>query len=806
MVQNVIPMSGPPNLIGDPVYVNTDGPGFMSALCAESDIACPSGLDLNGQINYLRSIKTLSEAKKIYDWLSHERSFGPLTGGPFWGNVDPIAVAESGSMKLANMMIGFTSFEGSLVEATYPYTYNKNNIMNAYSGVDPRNSYGECVNYSYDTKQFLISRYYQRMSCEYNFPQNQADMTNDHAIKMALAIYGDVSFRSGSVRHAMHYRNAGANVWVYNFDTDEHLVESSTLFGAPHASELKYFFGWGNQNLPWQAEIGTFLLRSWINFAVTGDPSSGDYNWVQFDGDEGHMEIENTESQAVFRNDAKFDFDLLVDLDVNDLENVYDGSCATTIITTTTQQPNGWCRQIDVSGEVAGIYNVGGRYTITDEIINSHSVWKLDNRNNWLHLGDDGIWGFYFTKNGNDRVIWKPKESDECPARDPGLWDYWTGSTVATAHSGLSIVEVNGPTSSTTTKPTTLPTTVPTTVGTTTTTPECTPIQLVDDCLNLIIDGWLAPTLTIGGIYGGVWNGQPHNCAPIWKYDGNDGPRYMFLGENNKWTVAFTLGGTPIMSQTQTDTCPARETADWIYHGEDGDSNAEPSTLNVAVAPALPRDCDQIEVSGSKTNIYMQFAGIYSVEESVEHNGAPVWKMGAGTDSRYIYLDSDNWWKIYSAIGFDSLIFDQRSPASLNCPGREPDNWMYWHEDFQTATGPSEISVTVYTQTTTTPPITTITKTTTPPTTTEGTTTASPTTTSTISAYLFSIYTKRYEYILALEDQSITYQFILIFTIYIIFVNHIYHKYIYISQIYIYHIRNLRILKKETGCQILLDG
>ena len=46
----------------------------------------------------------------------------------------------------------------------------------------------------------------------------------------------------------------------------------------------------------------------------SGNPSSDAYPWSKFDGHELHMEIENDATNGIFRNDAKFDFDVLADL------------------------------------------------------------------------------------------------------------------------------------------------------------------------------------------------------------------------------------------------------------------------------------------------------------------------------------------------------------------------------------------------------------------------------------------------------------------------------------------------------------
>ena len=80
MVQSVIPMSGPPNLIGHPQYTNLDAPGLIDLLCFESDVACPGGLNLQGKIDHLRSIENLSSVKTIYAWMLHNRNFGAMKG------------------------------------------------------------------------------------------------------------------------------------------------------------------------------------------------------------------------------------------------------------------------------------------------------------------------------------------------------------------------------------------------------------------------------------------------------------------------------------------------------------------------------------------------------------------------------------------------------------------------------------------------------------------------------------------------------------------------------------------------------
>lgn len=87
-----------------------------------------------------------------------------------------------------------------------------------------------------------------------------------------------------------------------------------------------------SKNLDWFYQGNLVVNKYWevnrlINFIIpfykiftlifskkSGNPSSDAYPWSQFDGNELHMEIENDASNGIFRNDAKFDFDVLADL------------------------------------------------------------------------------------------------------------------------------------------------------------------------------------------------------------------------------------------------------------------------------------------------------------------------------------------------------------------------------------------------------------------------------------------------------------------------------------------------------------
>ena len=178
-------------------------------------------------------------------------------------------------------------------------------------------------------------------------------MSRLDAKKVKLMIYGDTHFRLPSIRHAEIYRNKGAPTWVYNIDTEEQDNGSNQhMNGCAHAAELKeksrtktfsnknscrmfkithyeyeiytkrfvifdflqYLFGWGNGNQPWGNDIQDFMITSWRNFIINLDPSSTKYPWEQYDGADGHMEIENDATNGIFRNDKFYDFDNLINL------------------------------------------------------------------------------------------------------------------------------------------------------------------------------------------------------------------------------------------------------------------------------------------------------------------------------------------------------------------------------------------------------------------------------------------------------------------------------------------------------------
>ena len=106
-VQNVIPMSGPPNLINEPQWTNGNGPWQLQGFCDYyPELGCP-GTSTQANLDHLRGLFSRDASTKIHGWISTSLSLGAVSGGPFWEGVGhPIQLAESGNFKKVPMMIG----------------------------------------------------------------------------------------------------------------------------------------------------------------------------------------------------------------------------------------------------------------------------------------------------------------------------------------------------------------------------------------------------------------------------------------------------------------------------------------------------------------------------------------------------------------------------------------------------------------------------------------------------------------------------------------------------------------------------
>ena len=85
-------------------------------------------------------------------------------------------------------------------------------------------------------------RKFHQLACANGFQTLYDNINDREGLAIALDIYGDIGFRVSGVAHARFYHEAGAEVYVYNFDTHE--PHGGQLVGAAHADELKYMHSW----------------------------------------------------------------------------------------------------------------------------------------------------------------------------------------------------------------------------------------------------------------------------------------------------------------------------------------------------------------------------------------------------------------------------------------------------------------------------------------------------------------------------------------------------------------------------------
>lgn len=102
-----------------------------------------------------------------------------------------------------------------------------------------------------------------------------------------IELVNDVAFRIPAIKLAEAHINAKGKgkTYMYYFAKDSDLADWA---GAPHASELPYVFY--NPKLGGTAIYGTTdmalakkVCRAWTNFARTGNPSTDDFVWEQYD-------------------------------------------------------------------------------------------------------------------------------------------------------------------------------------------------------------------------------------------------------------------------------------------------------------------------------------------------------------------------------------------------------------------------------------------------------------------------------------------------------------------------------------------
>jgi para-nitrobenzyl esterase len=100
----------------------------------------------------------------------------------------------------------------------------------------------------------------------------------------------DINFRAGNTNMAIRHSAAGGNTYMYFIRKPV----TTPQLGAIHAAEIPYLFdtcipdpmGSGEIVGNDECEFRHVAKEMWTNFARTGNPSTGKYEWKKFSGDD----------------------------------------------------------------------------------------------------------------------------------------------------------------------------------------------------------------------------------------------------------------------------------------------------------------------------------------------------------------------------------------------------------------------------------------------------------------------------------------------------------------------------------------
>ena len=619
---------------------------------------------------------------------------------------DPYEYVRERSFKSnVNMLMGFTSYEGSLSHDSYPSRFDEKNFMTAYKEW-PSELYHELKDINGADLDTLARRKFHQLACANEFQSYFDEMTKEEAVAMSLAIYGDIGFRVPGVAHARYYVEAGAKVFLYNFDTHE--PHGGWLVGAAHADELKYMHGWGLQEPSWQESVGDFLINSWRSFIKNGDPSYPGHKWEPFDGKELHMEIENDENGVIARNDQYFDFDVFHRLDMSELEDEKPTIAECSVIkptAVTTKPPDSYCKTLTISGGETSHYNIGGTYQAAGEF-NGRRAWKGPGGAGWYIQYDGSIYCIAYGLGNAGCVAKSSFTMSFCPGDRDIEWSIWnkaenlelgtcsdrwcvTAPDLTTAQPPSTEDPTEPPSSSeaptsqapTTKKPTTQ---APTSKSTT------------SDCSEVKLFGSIAKMFGYGCLY--LRTSQTFNDYPVYKCSNG---KVLFL--RNDGYLAFYSEptndpGPPIWLERSSDSlCPTDNTDKFGFWNEeiegplkyDVAEKSEASWGSANTKPTIPSsDCSQVSVVGSIASEYS--VDCHYLKTDKTYNDYPVYRCNRDGERKYIFMRNNNYLAFYHDITEEDgpLLWIENTSGTL-CPSDNTNKFGFWNNGFDIAE-PSE--------------------------------------------------------------------------------------------------------------------
>lgn len=93
----------------------------------------------------------------------------------------------------------------------------------------------------------------------------------------------ETGFRMASIEAASCHADAGGSTYMYYFDIPS---DNFDFIGACHASEVAYVFHNEDETIfsgTVDVNMADQICEAWVNFAKTGDPSTGDVEWTEYD-------------------------------------------------------------------------------------------------------------------------------------------------------------------------------------------------------------------------------------------------------------------------------------------------------------------------------------------------------------------------------------------------------------------------------------------------------------------------------------------------------------------------------------------
>ncbi|XP_054026275.1 fatty acyl-CoA hydrolase precursor, medium chain-like [Dryobates pubescens] len=129
-----------------------------------------------------------------------------------------------------------------------------------------------------------------------------------------LGAIGDFMFVSSAVEVARYHRDAGNQVYFYEF---QHRPSSAAgvvpeFVKADHGDEIAFVFGkpfLAGQATEEESKLSRTVMRYWTNFAKNGHPNGGDLvHWPQYGLDENYLEIDLVQKASKKLKEGKMEF------------------------------------------------------------------------------------------------------------------------------------------------------------------------------------------------------------------------------------------------------------------------------------------------------------------------------------------------------------------------------------------------------------------------------------------------------------------------------------------------------------------